>query len=331
MNKDAKMHPNLALFKRDTPPNESHASPSQRRPSITSANHDSPFDFRFDPPRRWDHDILGDQHRMLGPEKGWAREGERETASPPPLPIISSSSSTSFLADFLREPMIVDQDEDGVANGIDLWLAPIPDFQTHHHNDEEPSWTSPSPDTSAGTGLSSPFASAATTTTATIVTTITRPSSLVSTAAIESSANHRPCDRRTLELIHFFFNNLTPDLLSPSATACPVGQPETDGNPWRQLILPLTYGGEPLRAAVCAIASAHLEGIGALTTRDSGSYRDVAGEALAAQMDGEMDRDGLVPATAMALATTLLLIHYDSVSAMPPRRLITTMLILDIV
>lgn len=242
-----------------------------------------PVSFSISSPTRWDHDILGDQHRMLGPKTGWG------IGSPPSLgmPTFTSPSSPCFTPGCLPGPIIVD-DEDETEDD-DLWLAPMADFQAP--SSDLPWHLSPSPDTSSGTSLSSLFAATATTTT----TATALPSS---SPPMDSS---RPCDRRTLELIHFFFNILSPCLLSSSS-------PTEADNPWRRLILPLTYGSEPLRSAVCAISSAHLETIGAVSSRASGGYRERAVEELAKLMEEKLG------SVATSLSTTLLLIHYDSVS-----------------
>lgn len=283
------MHPNLELFRRDS----SDDSPASHREQHSGTgttrtqgnNHELPVDF-VSSSTRWNHDILGDQHRMLSPRTGW------EIGSPPALSMPAFSSpptSSCFSTGHLPGPIMVGDDE---GENHSLWLDSTTDFQAPNDDSMWQPSPSPSPDTSSGTSVSSLFAATAATT----------PKYAPSSVLPPDAPSMRPCDRRTLELVHFFFNNLTPVLLSPFSSA-------DTGNPWRRLVLPLTYGSEPLRSVVCAIASAHLEAIGAVSSRASETYREQAVEGLAAQKGGRL-RD--VPTS---LATTLLLIHHDSVSS----------------
>lgn len=277
------MHPNLEQFKRanshdasPVPHKEPPPQPQQQQPGCEKAAREltETLPMEFSPSSsRWDQDILGDQSRMLSPRTGWG------VSSPPAVgvPTLSSPSVPCFVTDHLPGPIMIGDDEQG--EDIDLWLASTVDFEATFNDS---TWQqSPSPDAASRGSMST--------------TSTTKFSSML-------PAELRPFDRRTLELVHFFFNNLTPALLSPTTTS------EAGANPWRRLILPLTYGSEPLRSAVCAIARAHLETIGAVSERASEGYRRAAVKGLAAQME-----DGMGDVVT-SLATTLLLVHHDSVS-----------------
>lgn len=85
---------------------------------------------------------------------------------------------------------------------------------------------------------------------------------------------------------------------------------EGDGNPFRQLLLPLAIDNSPVLDAIFALSSAHLEHQGKQCEETGLSFitKAIQGVSKMLQVDGDAHRDEL-------LSTILLLIYYEVVSS----------------
>ncbi len=87
---------------------------------------------------------------------------------------------------------------------------------------------------------------------------------------------------------------------------------EESGNPFQQLVLPLTATSSPVTNAIYALASAHLEYRGVANPEKSLYFHNQAIQGLAKliEHDGKVDRNEL-------LAAIMLLVYYEVVSSRP--------------
>ncbi len=88
---------------------------------------------------------------------------------------------------------------------------------------------------------------------------------------------------------------------------------EESGNPFQQLVLPLTSVSAPVTNAIFALASAHLEYRSVENEEKSAFFHNQAIQGLAKMIEhgGKPDRNEV-------LATIMLLVYYEVVSHLPP-------------
>lgn len=89
---------------------------------------------------------------------------------------------------------------------------------------------------------------------------------------------------------------------------------EETGNPFTDLVLPLTYKSRPVENAIYALASAHLEYRGVKNKEQSLHFHNEAIQGLATMIDNKgktADRNEL-------LAAIMLLVYYEVVRGNPP-------------
>lgn len=89
---------------------------------------------------------------------------------------------------------------------------------------------------------------------------------------------------------------------------------EESGNPWQQLILPLSYNNSPVMNAIYALASAHLECRGVDTGEKSMYFHHEAIQGLAQLIEG----GGKADHKNEILAAIMVLVYYEAVSRFPP-------------
>lgn len=90
---------------------------------------------------------------------------------------------------------------------------------------------------------------------------------------------------------------------------------EETGNPFTELVLPLTHKSRPVENAIYALASAHLEYRGVKNREQSLHFHNEAIQGLATMIDNEgraADKNEL-------LAAIMLLVYYEVVCHRPPR------------
>lgn len=93
---------------------------------------------------------------------------------------------------------------------------------------------------------------------------------------------------------------------------------EETGNPFTELVLPLTHKSRPVENAIYALASAHLEYRGVKNREQSLHFHNEAIQGLATMIDNEgraADKNEL-------LAAIMLLVYYEVVCHRPPRMLL---------
>lgn len=92
---------------------------------------------------------------------------------------------------------------------------------------------------------------------------------------------------------------------------------EETGNPFTELVLPLTHRSRPVENAIYALASAHLEYRGVQNKEQSLHFHNEAIQGLATMIDNQgktADRNEL-------LAAIMLLVYYEVVSELLPARM----------
>ena len=85
---------------------------------------------------------------------------------------------------------------------------------------------------------------------------------------------------------------------------------EESGNPFQQLVLPLSHGSPPVMNAIYALASAHLEYRGVNTGEKSIYFHNEAIQSLAQLIE----KNGKVNHKNELLASIMLLVYYEVVS-----------------
>lgn len=293
------MHSNLDRFRRKRSDENLESDPNRQDDTDrmdTTADMDLPANFfsLMSP----NDDILNDQFRIMSPGAMGTGPLSPPSMNQPEFSAALSDSMAPFAGGDLPGPVFGDESQAPGDN--DAWKASVAAVQARRRGT---TWrTSPHQSPSSN----SPTTSLEQTT----PEDTSQPSSSSMPPPRPPAHGKQPAqdtptgvDRKSLELIHFFFSNLASGLLFSTEG----GGGGSGGSAWRRLILPLTYGSEPLRSAVCAITSAHLESIGAVSSRASVEYHKLALGGLHAQI-------GRLADVSTSLATTLLLIQYDAVS-----------------